>query len=794
LSKPKNSKQGDGDAKPDVTAYRETLPIVTLLERQGTTGRVYEVAIIQAGPSKNTGHSGSPRIYSVNALTEAVPLFDGARVYAYELARGFLDHKPEAVDKSLLRHLVGTLERPRMKVIEGAPTMVADFELIESAAWAREMLTDLRTSGKLDVVGLSIDARGREVPKIGEDGQSIDEVVEISAVESVDLVSSPAAGGRFLRLVASEGTNMKATIWKLAQAIAPESLKDLEESAAESDKILEAIAEVLADDAKVLELHEQENRPYTLREIMELRQALAAIKAGDVDKGVELIEKLLAAPSETVENEETEDVEESAPEKKRETAMPTKKSETVKETVGTSAADAKRIDALESELADSRVVSMVESTNLPKAIKSKLRESLTGTKASAATIQKSIKSELDAFEALVQEGVIKDRGNVKVDLVESGFDRVDRYRIAMLRLIAGDKCMTAEEKAANIPPFRSLREAYEEITGDREVRGRVNRDRVSTDYYAALREAVTTAGFPAILADTLNRRMVRDYEEMNFNWRKLVTVGRTADFRNQEIVRFGGYANMSIVGEGAAYPALATPTDEVATYAVEKRGGVETVTFETIKNDDVRFVQRIPTRIARASARTLEQHVMDKLINTTGAALNDDAIYDTTALYTVGHSNITTAALTWDSLWDGIEQMGKQTEKDSGEPLGVRPKFLVVPPELEQEARGIVESTDRPDTADRETNTLKGMVEVVVSHFLRPGLPNANRNWYLVADPTTSETIEVGFLDGREAPELLVQDTPTVDQVFTNDIISYRVRQVYDSAVLDFRNFFGSVL
>jgi hypothetical protein len=54
--------------------------------------------------------------------------------------------------------------------------------------------------------------------------------------------------------------------------------------------------------------------------------------------------------------------------------------------------------------------------------------------------------------------------------------------------------------------------------------------------------------------------------------------------------------------------------------------------------------------------------------------------------------------------------------------------------------------------------------------------------------------LEVGFLDGQESPELYVADSPTSGSLFTNDVITYKIKHIYGGAVIDFRAFDGSTL
>ncbi len=64
----------------------------------------------------------------------------------------------------------------------------------------------------------------------------------------------------------------------------------------------------------------------------------------------------------------------------------------------------------------------------------------------------------------------------------------------------------------------------------------------------------------------------------------------------------------------------------------------------------------------------------------------------------------------------------------------------------------------------------------------------------MMADPAATEGIEIGFLNGQETPDLLVQDNPTDGSVFTNDAISYKVRHIFGGGWLDYRAGYASVV
>jgi hypothetical protein len=51
-------------------------------------------------------------------------------------------------------------------------------------------------------------------------------------------------------------------------------------------------------------------------------------------------------------------------------------------------------------------------------------------------------------------------------------------------------------------------------------------------------------------------------------------------------------------------------------------------------------------------------------------------------------------------------------------------------------------------------------------------------------------TLEVGFYQGRQDPELFTQADPSVGSVFNADKITYKIRHVYSGTVLDHRGLY----
>ncbi|HYE35500.1 hypothetical protein [Methylocaldum sp.] len=333
---------------------------------------------------------------------------------------------------------------------------------------------------------------------------------------------------------------------------------------------------------------------------------------------------------------------------------------------------------------------------------------------------------------------------------------------------------------------QSFKECYIEITGDRRVSGRLGdcnptrlREAIGAEF-AEFRESLTTASWANVLGSSITRRMIADYQQTGRYdvWRRLGNVVPVGDFRIQERTRFGGYGDLPAVAQGDPYASLTSPTDEKATYAVTKRGGTEDVTLEMIRNDDVGSIRQIPVKMSRAAKRTLSKFVLDFLAT-------NPTIYDSVALFHATHGNLGAAALSATTVAAGRLAVLKQTELSSSDRIGIPPVNLWVPFDLEEGAFELFRRTTNNDT---------DFVESLQMNVLPVWYWSDANNWFLSCDYNEVPTVEIGFLDGNEEPELFVQDSPTVGSLFSNDKITYKIRHIYGGNVLEYRGLYGAIV
>jgi len=241
-----------------------------------------------------------------------------------------------------------------------------------------------------------------------------------------------------------------------------------------------------------------------------------------------------------------------------------------------------------------------------------------------------------------------------------------------------------------------------------------------------------------------------------------------------------------MVPETKGYPEKSVG-DTKRTYQIAKYGAEFTVSWETVVNDDLDALSRIPAMQGNAARRTQEKVVYDAL-------LSNPTMPDTYALFSASHpsgSNISgsAAAPSVQTLSDGFEAMGLQKGLSSDVYLNLVPRTLLVPLNYSATALEIVNSQSYA-----ASNNNSGVVNIYGVNGVRPlqvvATPlldaNSATNWYLIADNAQIDTVEITFLQGEESPVL------ENEWVMSNDVYRYKVRQSFAAAVIDHRGIYGN--
>jgi hypothetical protein len=361
----------------------------------------------------------------------------------------------------------------------------------------------------------------------------------------------------------------------------------------------------------------------------------------------------------------------------------------------------------------------------------------------------------------------------------SGLDPQDKIQLAM------DGAMGVKEAlATGIRPFRGIQDAYATITGDDDL------SLLGKGGFKVVSESIASTDFPNILLDSMEKKLIQDYGEIGLNgMEQLITEGPALkDYRTQNRVREGYMADLPVVNEAGLYTELNKPTDEKITYAPQKRGGMLTISEETIRADDLHKIKDFPNRMARAGRHTLKTFLTNFFVN------NPNYVPDGIAWFNAAHNNVFTNPLGIDALIAQEVLLMKQTEKDSGNRLAQRISWLMVPVDLGPAAWQINNAQFyNPGQGIQQPNPFylrfgpAGTGRMSPPGIIINELLTDTNDWYYGVDSTQIPILEVAYIDGVSTPQILLADLATQGTQFTNDQVQYKVKFPFGGAILDFR-------
>lgn len=375
---------------------------------------------------------------------------------------------------------------------------------------------------------------------------------------------------------------------------------------------------------------------------------------------------------------------------------------------------------------------------------------------------------VDEARAMVMDQLRARNKGVSVTMGEA---ESDKFRAAAQDAVL----MAAGIPVADAAPGANELRGYSMIELARESLQRENVKANFGDNMELARQAInSTSTFPAIMSNLANKSVMNGFNEAETTFQIWAGKGSNRDFKEAARVALSEAGNLELVPEGGQFQqdflGEASARTKVATY-----GKLFSLTRQAIINDDLGLFSKIATKYGSAAKRLVNKMVYAQL---TGNVTMQDGV----ALFDAKHGNVagTGEALSVKAIAKAITAMRRQKGITGEATLNITPKYLVVPPELEMVAYQIVNSTAAVDGVNSGVvNPYKGRFVVVADAELTN--PDA---WYLVADATQHDTIEVTYLNGVETPRLETR------LGFDVDGIEYKVAFDCGVSALDFRGLY----
>ena len=770
-----------------------------------------KVRLIREGVSKNGNRWTRKVIEQLKPLVDGVPLHfydasanaDGSLATHWEFLRQKI---PPAIRRFLPERIpeaqVGVIRNPQIVEEEGVASLYGEAELKPEAGWFRSLLERLRSVGR--TLGISI-----HVPEDGLAGKQLPggglEPEKVTRVVGFDAVTFPSAGGGFvpvLEALMEEEAPMK-NLWKRLLRLVPKDRL----SALEGLKVpetVETVSVLLKDHAeaanKLLEALKIKTEDGSRAAVLEALANVAPESAPQADQANASQSNAAQAGGGSQGQTQPQ-------------AQPNADNPELKSQVAGLAESVKKLlrgqslTLLESEVGSSQLPKPLQ--EFTKGWFTRVLEAVglidaTHLKQFITELKKGLGDATAAGGGLLEGGATSGAAS----FIREEWSSSERAIAGFDALLEGKPFGILKDAKGNetkVPAFRGVREAYGVLTGDvyldgpafyqrrRRPRGALEGyDWTDSEIFAAyvaargsqaIAEATcTTATFPLLLSDRMHKRMVREYLQQDLQWQLIANAENVSDFKTWRMERFGEFPNLAVVAEDAAYlEVTGYPSEEEITLAIVKHGGLAYFSWEALVNDDLRKLRDIPTKLARAAARTLNQAVFYRLLNNT-------AIYDTKALAHVDHANITASAISYANLQSMRKKMSLQKDLDSKESGRVIARRVFVGPSSFDAAYGFLFSDGKPTLTDTDTNQAAGTAKTITRENER--IPNVLRSKYalelfevpyfedvdadqywVTARPDEAEMIAVGFFQGRQEPELFVQDLDRVGSFFSNERI-----------------------
>ena len=271
-----------------------------------------------------------------------------------------------------------------------------------------------------------------------------------------------------------------------------------------------------------------------------------------------------------------------------------------------------------------------------------------------------------------------------------------------------------------------------------------------------------TSDFSAALADVANKAMLMGWTQSQETWSLITRQQSLPDFKPASLVALSLFPDLDPVLEGGEFKHK-TIEDIAEKITLLTYGNLFSISRQAITNDDIPAFTSIPSNMGGAANRRIGDLVYNILIN------NPVMTQDGVALFDATHNNIGTGGPPTMAAVDEA-RVGMGLQKDpAGVTVGLRPTLMIVPLELEGTAIQLTQAEyDPASTAGTlAPNTVRETYIPVADHRLSA---DSALKWYMSSNPSISDALIVGFLNGQSAPFLDSMNGWSIDG------IEYKVR------------------
>lgn len=287
-----------------------------------------------------------------------------------------------------------------------------------------------------------------------------------------------------------------------------------------------------------------------------------------------------------------------------------------------------------------------------------------------------------------------------------------------------------------------------------------------------LSQALSSSDFPGLLSGTVNKTVLKKYPQIPATFTRIADQGRLPDFRQGSVIRITHAGVFEKIGAGGEILPLGYTVDGVEPAQVESYGGIVSLSRRAVVDDDLSVLKDMGTYLARTGKRT-QNIVVCRFL------LENPSLDDGTPLFDASRSNLLTgagSALSKDSLATAMKTLRLMGD-DDGNPYGIEPAVLLVPPALEETAAELCRNISEAGR-DRLELVVEPLLE---ASYLTGGSSTA---WYLLPDPEICPVIRTLSIEGQQpAPYLGEMVAFNSDEIEFKGILDWGVTAVSSKGI-----------
>jgi phage major head subunit gpT-like protein len=270
------------------------------------------------------------------------------------------------------------------------------------------------------------------------------------------------------------------------------------------------------------------------------------------------------------------------------------------------------------------------------------------------------------------------------------------------------------------------------------------------DVNAASGSNFTPISLSGILGDSARKALVSGFLGANVVCTKIASVKSAVDFKAFTWYRMTGVGSFQKLSNTGNFRATALQETSYSA-TLDTAGTIITLSRQEFINDDLGAFLDLPKILGRQAAIYQDKEAFTLLLSNPGSFFSTG----TPRNYFEGAGTV----LSPDSLATATQYF-LEMKDENGDPTGLTPSILLVPPALAGTAQSIYKS---PTLASGNTgkvpstNIYAGTYEPVVSPHLGSSVGlsgNSDTAWYLLPDPALASVLVLAYLQGNQSPTI----------------------------------------